>query len=57
METYRTLGYAFWWNFVIACVWIIIHIFEKLRKKLEQKYMRYVRFSAGAAFLRVISCS
>ncbi|MBR3417898.1 MAG: hypothetical protein IKG82_04320 [Oscillospiraceae bacterium] len=50
MEKYRTLSLALWWIFVIACVWGITHVFEKLRKKLEQKYLRYVGFAAGAAF-------
>ena len=55
METYRFLSYALWWLFVVACVWVIIHIFEKLRKKLEQKYLRYVGFAAGATFSIIMS--
>lgn len=50
METYRILSYALWWLFVIASVSVILLIFEKLRKKLQQKYLRYVGFFAATMF-------
>ena len=41
---------AFWWLFLIVFAGLILFIFEKLRKKLQQKYLRYVGIAAALFF-------
>ena len=50
METYRILSLALWWLFLIVCAGLIIFIFEKVRKRLQQKYLRYVGMAAVLFF-------
>lgn len=50
METYRMVSLALWWLFLIVCAGLILFIFEKIRKRLQQKYLRYVGIAAALFF-------
>ncbi len=44
METNREVSFILWWLFLVACVGVILLIFELLRKKTRIKMLRYVGY-------------